>query len=166
MQSSTSSPFKLGKVTVKPGTYAIESSAAAWKDGGFVRYIMSDVQKTHEYTQASANVLVAGVIELAKVSWLTEFGPGSATRIGTIVGEIIVPFDAVERDPHPYANALWFACDQLNPMLDSLSTLFGIEHNIDIHVEHRLRPVERLLQNLIMPRPMTVKFNTKGRYNI
>lgn len=166
MTSSTSSPFKLGNVTVKPGTFAIESAASAWKDGGFVRYVLSDVQKTHEYTQATANVLVAGVVELARVSWLTDFGPGNATRIGTIVAEILVPFDAVERDPQPYTKVLWFACDQLNPMLDSYTTLFGIEHNIDIHVEHRLRPVERLLQNLIMPRPMTMKFNMKGRYNI
>lgn len=166
MTSSANSPFKLGKVTVKPGTYSIDSSASAWKDGGFVRYIMSDVQKTHEYTQATANVLVAGVVELAKVSWLNEFGPGSATRIGTIVGEISVSFDAVERDPHPYSKALWFACEQLNPMLDTFTTLFGIENNIDIHVEHRLRPVDRLLQNLIMPRPMTMKFNMKGRYAI
>lgn len=162
MTSSASSPFKLGKVTVKP-----QAQRYAWGDGGyFARYLMSDVQKTHEYTQATANVLVAGVVELARDSWLSDFGPGTSMRIGTLVTEIIVPFDTLERDPKPYSDALWFACEQLNPMMDTFTTLFGIEHNIDITVEHRLRPVERHLQNLIRPRPTSMKFNTKGRYNI
>lgn len=137
-----------------------------WSEGGYARYIMSDVQKTHAYTQATANVLVAGVVEIATQPWLHDFGPGHSNRIGGLAAEIIVPFDTLERDPKPYSEALWFACEQLNPMLDTFTTLFGIEHNIDITVEHRLRPVERHLQNLIMPRPTNLKLNTKGRYNI
>ena len=166
MTSSASSPFELRDVLLKPGTYTVESSSAAWKDGGFVRYILVDLLRADNYTKASVEVRVAGVVELAKVSWLTDFGPGSATRIGNISATIVVDYADLECDPQPYTKLLWFACEQLNPMLDTFTTLYGIKNNIDIHVEHRLRPVERLLQNLIMPRPMTMKFNTKGRYNI
>lgn len=164
MTSSASSPFELVDVKVKPVHYALV--ADNWPAGGFVRYMLVDLMKENDLHTHTQRVGIAAHIELAQDTWLSEFGPGHSARIGTVTAVVRVHEADIAVEPRPYSKAVWFACEQLNPMLDTFSTLFGIEQGIDIHVEHRLRPVERLLQNLIMPRPMTMKFNTKGRYNL
>lgn len=152
MTSSASSPFELLDVKVKPVPKAL--IADNWPDGGFVRYMLVDLMKESDLHTHTQRVGIAAHIELAQDSWLSDFGPGHSSRIGTVTAVVRVHEADIAVEPQPYSKAVWFACEQLNPMLDTFSTLFGIEQGIDIHVEHRLRPVERLLHNLIMPRSL------------
>jgi hypothetical protein len=102
--------------------------------------------------------MVAGTIELANTSWMNPDKIGSSVRIGAFGAR--VEFDigiVLAEEVLSYEAALWFACKELNPMLESYTTLFGINHNIDITVEHGLRPVTKLLQNIVQPRPRTGK---------
>jgi hypothetical protein len=48
-------------------------------------------------------------------------------------------------------------------MLETFTTLFGIKNDIDIVVEHGLRPVNKLLHNIVQPRKKTY---TKGRFTL
>lgn len=162
MQSSTSSPFELTSVRVDKHA-TLDSGAQRWKDGAFARYIFVDTMRQNDVRRDKVMIGVAGVVELASESWLNDFGPGTALRIGNVRAAIALNEDELRVDPKPYSKALWFACEQLNPMLDTFTTLFGIEHNIDIQVEHRLRPVERLLQNLIMPAAARATYNRKHK---
>lgn len=151
MTSSADSPFELVDVKVK----SVHKNLIAdkWPDGGFVRYVLLDLMKESDLHTHTQRVSIKAHIELARDSWLADFGPGHSTRIGTVTAVVRVHEADIAVEPQPYSKAVWFACEQLNPMLDTFSTLFGIEQNIDITVEHRLRPVERLLQNLVIPQP-------------
>lgn len=162
MQSSTSSPFELTYVHVEKHA-TLDPMAKRWMSGAFARYIFVDTARHNEVPRDRVMIGVSGVVELASESWLNDFGPGTALRIGNVRAAIALNEDELRVDPKPYSNALWFACEQLNPMLDTFTTLFGIEHNIDIQVEHRLRPVERLLQNLIMPAAARATYNRKHK---
>jgi hypothetical protein len=101
---------------------------------------------------------VVGVVEVAERSWLKDPDKiGTSRRLGSIAAEVeFLPRLMLEDDVPTMEHALWFACEQLNPMLESMTTLKGIESNIDIIVEHGLRPTSTLLQNLVRP---TVKLN-------
>jgi hypothetical protein len=102
--------------------------------------------------------MVAGTIELANTSWMNPDKIGSSVRIGAFGARVEFDIGTVLAEEAPsYEAALWFACKELNPMLESYTTLFGINHNIDITVEHGLRPVTKLLQNIVQPRPRTGK---------
>jgi hypothetical protein len=48
-------------------------------------------------------------------------------------------------------------------MLETFTTLFGIKNDIDIVVEHGLRPVNKLLHNIVQPFRQT---NPKGRFTL
>ena len=162
MPSSTSSPFELTDVNVKKANLNWHNDLPA--EGGYVRYMLVDIMKESELETMSVRVGIIAHVELAWSSWLSDFGPGRSLRIGTITAIVRVNEEDIAVEPQPYSKAVTFACDELNPMLDSFTTLFGIEHNIDITVEHRLRPTAKLLHNLIAPPPM--KFKVKGRYNL
>jgi hypothetical protein len=100
--------------------------------------------------------MVAGTIELANTSWMNPDKIGSSVRIGSFGARVEFDIGIVLAEEEPsYEAALWFACKELNPMLESYTTLFGIKHDIDITVEHGLRPVTKLLQNIVQPRPRT-----------
>lgn len=160
MQSSTSSPFELTDVNVKKADIKWHNDMPA--EGGYVRYMLIDIMKEHDAPTGGVRVGIAAHVELAWSSWLDDFGPGRSLRIGTITAIVRVNEEDIAVEPQPYSKALKFACEQLNPMLDAFTTLFGIEQNIDITVEHRLRPTSKMLHNLIAPPPM--KYNMKGRF--
>lgn len=159
MTSSASSPFELLDVKVKPLHKALVVDN--WPDGGFVRYVLVDLMKENDLHTHTQRVGIAAHIELAYNSWLSDFGPSHSSRIGTVTAVVRVHEADIAVEPQPYSKAVWFACEQLNPMLDTFSTLFGIEQGIDIHVEHRLRPVDRLLHNLIMPQKARYYYDQK-----
>ncbi len=71
--------------------------------------------------------------------------------------------DYVIDDALNLEDALWFACRELNPMLETFTTLFGIKNDIDIVVEHGLRPVNKLLHNIVQPFRQTTP---KGRFTL
>lgn len=152
MTSSASSPFKLGPLKVQ------ENDRFVLKKNGdhFVRFIFSDVNRRVSVKSWHDTLQVAGVIELSYTSWMDPDKVGSTMRICTFAAE--VEFDIgvlLSNDEPSYEDALWFACKELNPMLESYATLFGIKHNIDVTVEHRLRPVTKLLQSIVQLRPRT-----------
>jgi len=103
-------------------------------------------------------LVVAGTIELADTSWLNPDKIGNTMRIGSFGARVEFDIGVVLSDEAPsYEDALWFACKELNPMLETFTTLFGIKNDIDITVEHGLRPVTKLLQNIVQPHPRTGK---------
>ena len=134
------------------------------------RFVLSHVDRQASVRSWHDVLLVAGTVEIAPSSWLDNPDRiGTSWRIGSVGARVEFDISTLldEREPD-YEDALWFACRELNPMLESFTTLFGIKHNIDIVVDHGLRPVKQLLVNLVQPAPKSghLKFNTKGRYNL
>lgn len=166
MTSSASSPFKLCDVQVR------ENERVVWSNGPthHARFVLSHVDKQASVRSWHDVLLVAGTVEIASRSWLDDPDKiGSSSRIGTVGARVEFNIASVfDEHTSTYEDALWFACKELNPMLESFTTLFGIKHNIDITVEHGLRPVKQLLQNLVQPRSKAdmLKFKMKGRYNL
>jgi len=131
----------------------------------YARFVLADTQRIAELTAWKDKIGVAGYVELAERSWLDPDKIGSSTRIGTFSVRVELG-DYVIDDALNLEDALWFACRELNPMLETFTTLFGIKNDIDIVVEHGLRPVTKLLQNIVQPKPGHIKFNMKGRFNL
>jgi len=120
----------------------------------FVRFILVDVGRRMSVKSWHDTLQVAGAVELAHSSWMDPDKIGSTMRIVAFNANVEFDIGIVLSDDEPsYEHALWFACKEINPMLESYTTLFGIKHNIDITVEHGLRPVKALLKNLVQPRP-------------
>ena len=120
----------------------------------FARFVFIDVQRNVSVLSWHDTLMVAGTIELASSSWMNPDKIGSSFRIGSFGARVEFDIGTVLADEEPsYEDALWFACKELNPMLESYTTLFGIKHSIDITVDHGLRPVKALLKNLVQPRP-------------
>lgn len=147
-----SSLFNLLRTEVRPGkmSYVLDKGATY-----YARYIFVDVGTKHSVQSWHDTLRVFGEVQLCNNSWLGPIekvdGP---KRIGAIHAEVeFSPSIMLDKDQPSFVDALWYACEQLNPMLDSYTTLFAINHNIDIEVEHRLRPVERMLRNLVIPQP-------------
>lgn len=137
-------------------------------DGGqwFARFKFLEAGVVKSVTTWHDSLRVACYAELAPISWIEADRIGNSVRIGSIGADVLFDRELLfAEDPPTMEDALWFACKELQPMLESLTTLKGIENNIDIVVEHGLRPTNRMLQNLVAPRP-SMKFNMKGRYNI
>ena len=124
----------------------------------FARFIFSDVQRSASVLSWHDTLMVSGTIELADASWLNPDKIGSTVRIGSFGARVEFDTGVVLSEEEPsYEDALWFACKELNPMLETFTTLFGIKNDIDIVVEHGLRPVTKLLQNIVQPHPRTGK---------
>lgn len=151
MTSSTSSPFKLVDVKVR------ENERTIWSDGPVhhARFMLTAVEKHASVKSWHDVLLVEGTVEIAPNSWLdSPDRVGSSFRIGSVGARVEFDIATVfDEHSHTYEDALWFACKELNPMLESFTTLFGIKHSIDITVDHGLRPVKALLKNLVQPRP-------------
>ncbi len=165
MNSSASSPFKLTHVKVSEITNLPFGAGSQW----YARFMFLQVDKQRRLDMLSDLIGVVGTVELSSSPWINADRVGSTMRVLHIAAAVDgVEFDDnidYERVP-TYEDALWFACRELNPMLESATTLLGIKHDIDIQVEHGLRPTQALLRNLTAPPPKTLKFNTKGRYNL
>jgi hypothetical protein len=165
MTSSASSPFKLCDVQVR------ENERVVWVSGltHHARFVLTHVDKQASVRSWHDVLLVAGTVEITNKPWLGPTRIESSSRIGSIGARVEFNIATVITEhTSTYEDALWFACKELNPMLESFTTLFGIKHNIDIVVDHGLRPVKQLLVNLVQPAPKSghLKFNTKGRYNL
>lgn len=163
MTSSANSPFNLTNVQVR------ENKRYVFKSGThYARFLVTRAETiaTVASWHDALNVLCAA--EVAPYSWLTDADKiGSSVSIGSISARVEFDISTVLNEYGPnMQDALLFACKELNPMLESYTTLFGIKNNLDIVVEHGLRPVQKMLQNLVQPKPGQLKFNTKGRYNL
>ena len=149
MTSSVSSPFKLDKVVVKP-TNRVFTNGKTW----FARFMFLEAGIIKSVTTWHDSLRVACYAELAPKSWMDADRIGSTFRIGSIGADVLFNRELIlADDPPTMEDALWFACKELQPMLESLTTLKGIENNIDIVVEHGLRPTKRMLQDLVQPQP-------------
>jgi hypothetical protein len=135
------------------------SSSSTW----YARFVLADIQRIAELTAWRDKLGVVGHIELAGRSWLEPDKIGSGTRIGNFSACALLNTPALYADEPNFEDALWFACRKLNPMLETFTTLFGIKNDIDIVVEHGLRPVNKLLHNIVQPRKKTY---TKGWFDI
>lgn len=164
MTSSASFPFKLCDVQVRENERVVMTKSGE----AHARFVLTHTDKQASVRSWHDVLLVAGAVEIAAHSWLDNPDRiGTSWRIGSVGARVELDISTVfDEHSHTYEDALWFACKELNPMLESFTTLFGIKHNIDIVVDHGLRPVKRLLQNLVQPAPGHLKFNTKGRYNL
>ena len=150
MTSSASFPFKLCDVQVR------ENERVVWSNGPthHARFVLSHVDRQASVRSWHDVLLVAGTVEITNKPWLEHPDRiGSSSRIGSVGARVEFDIATVfDEHSHTYEDALWFACKELNPMLESFTTLFGIKHNIDIVVDHGLRPVKQLLVNLVQPR--------------
>lgn len=164
MTSSASSPFKLCDVQVRENERVVMTKSGE----AHARFVLTHVDKQASVKSWHDVLLVAGTVEIAPRSWLDNPDRiGTSWRIGTVGARVEFNIASIfDEHTSTYEDALWFACKELNPMLESFTTLFGIKHNLDIVVDHGLRPVKQLLQNLVQPAPGHLKFNTKGRYNL
>lgn len=147
MTSSASSPFKLTNVRI------LDNNRFVLKNSDhYARFMLVDLNKRTSVTSWHDVLQVAGAIELSHRSWMDPDKVGSTMRICAFNANIEFDIGIVLADHEPsYEEALWFACKELNPMLESYTTLFGIKHGIDVIVEHRLRPVANMLRNLVQP---------------
>lgn len=159
MTSSTNSPFKLEalKIDPVPGTRFV--SPGTW----YARFVLADTKRIAELTAWRDKIGVVGFVELAQRSWLNPDKIGSSARIGSFSACAVLTTSALYDDEPNFEDALWFACRELNPMLETFTTLFGIKNDIDIVVEHGLRPVNKLLHNIVQPRK---KPYAKGWFDI
>lgn len=150
MTSSTSSPFKLVNVNVRDNNRYIMKSGTH-----YARFLLTRAETVATVTSWHDALNVLCKAELAAYSWLTDADKiGSTMNIGDISARVEFDISTVFSAQAPdMQDALMFACNELNPMLESLTTLFGISNNIDIVVEHGLRPVQKMLQGLVQPRP-------------
>lgn len=125
------------------------------KDGEhFARFSFVDLQTRMAVNSWHDTLQVAGAVELSHKSWMDPDKVGSVMRICAFKANVEFDISVLLQEQEPsYEDALWFACKELNPMLETYTTLFGIKHDIDIKVEHGLRPVTKLLQNIVQPRP-------------
>lgn len=120
----------------------------------FARFMFLEAGVVKSVTTWHDVLRVACYAELAPKSWIEADRIGNSVRIGSIGADVLFDRELLfAEDPPTMEDALWFACKELQPMLESLTTLKGIENNIDIVVEHGLRPTNRMLQNLVQPQP-------------
>lgn len=166
MTSSANSPFKLTAVKVK------ENERVGLRTEGthYARFLVTRAETVASPASWHDVLNILCNVELAPYSWLNDADKiGSSMSIGSISARVY--FDSTmlfDDEMLTFEDALIFACKEINPMLESFTTLFAIKHNIDITVEHGLRPTTQLLRNLVQsaPKPGHLKFNTKGRYNL
>jgi hypothetical protein len=165
MNSSASSPFKLTQVKVRETSNLAPRAGSQW----YARFMFINVDKQRNLDTMLDLLGVVGTVEIASAPWIEANKIGSTMRVLSIAATVDgVEFDdSIDYERVPtYEDALWFACRELNPMLESATTLFGIKHDIDIRVEHTLRPTALLLRNLTTPPPGHLKFKAKGRYTL
>jgi hypothetical protein len=159
MTSSTNSPFKLEDLKIDTVPLARGFlPQATW----YARFVLADTRRIAELTSWRDKIGVVGHIELAGRSWLNPDKVGYSARIGSFSVRVELR-DYVIDDALNLEDALWFACRELNPMLETFTTLFGIKNDIDIVVEHGLRPVNKLLHNIVQPFRQTTP---KGRFTL
>lgn len=158
MTSSTNSPFKLEDLTIAANSTPHFVPHHTW----YARFVLADTQRIAELTSWRDKIGVVGFVELAPRSWLDPDKVGSSTRIGSFSARVELGDGAIDDAPN-FVGALWFACRELNPMLETFTTLFGIKNDIDIVVEHGLRPVNKLLHNIVQPFRQTTP---KGRFTL
>lgn len=164
MTSSASFPFKLTRITV------VENERAALRRVGphYARFLVTRYE-TFASTASWHDVLnVLCSVELAP-SWLNNSDVlGKSLSIVSISASVEIDIAPVLTEyTSTFEDALMFACKEINPMLESFTTLFGIKHNIDIAVEHGLRPTKHLLTNLVQPAPKpTQRVKKKGWFTL
>jgi hypothetical protein len=129
----------------------------------YARFVLADTQRIAELTAWRDKIGVAGFVELAQRSWLNPDKIGNTQRIGNFSVRVEANNEVLLDDGLDFEDALWFACRELNPMLETFTTLFGIKNDIDIVVEHGLRPVNKLLRNIVQPFRQTTP---KGRFTL
>jgi len=160
MQSSTNSPFKLEDLEITPPHGAPFVPHNTW----YARFLLVDTERIAEWTSRKDRLSVSGTIELASTSWLDPDKVGSSLRIGSFGARVEFDSGIVLAEEVPtFEDALWFACKELSPMLETFTTLFGIKNDIDIVVEHRLRPTTQLLHHIVQPFRQTTP---KGRFTL
>lgn len=121
----------------------------------FARFMFLEAGVVKSVNTWHDSLRVACYAEVSPKSWMDQDRIGSTVRIGSIGADVLFDRELILEvdDPPTMEDALWFACKELQPMLESLTTLKGIENNIDIVVEHGLRPTKRMLQDLVQPQP-------------
>ena len=159
MTSSTNSPFKLAALKIAANSTPHFLPHHTW----YARFVLADTKRIAELTAWRDKIGVAGFVELAQRSWLNPDQVGSSRRIGTFSVRVEANNELLLDDGLDFEDALWFACRELNPMLETFTTLFGIKNDIDIVVEHGLRPVNKLLHNIVQPFRQTTP---KGRFTL
>lgn len=165
MTSSASSPFKLNAVKVKETERLLLQRVGTH----YARFFVTRVETVASPASWHDVLNILCAVELAPYSWLHDSDKiGSSFRIGSFGARVEFDISMVFEPKEPsYEDALIFACKEINPMLESFTTLFGIKHNIDITVEHGLRPTTQLLQNLVQPAPKpTQRVKKKGWFTL
>jgi hypothetical protein len=165
MTSSASSPFKLTAVKVKETERLLSQRVGTH----YARFLVTRAETVASPASWHDVLNILCAVELAPYSWLHDSDKiGSSIGIGSISAR--VHFDSTmlfDDEMLTFEDALIFACKEINPMLESFTTLFGIKHNIDITVEHGLRPTMQLLQNLVQPAPKpTQRVKKKGWFTL
>jgi hypothetical protein len=159
MTSSTNSPFKLEALDIAANSTTYFVPHHTW----YARFVLADTKRIAELTSWRDKIGVVGFVELAQRSWLNPDKIGSSRRIGNFSVRVEVSSEGLLDYALDFEDALWFACRELNPMLETFTTLFGIKNDIDIVVEHGLRPVNKLLHNIVQPFRQTTP---KGRFTL
>lgn len=165
MTSSASFPFKLNAVKVKDN----ERVALRTEGTHYARFLVTRAETVASPASWHDVLNVLCSVELAHYSWLNDSDKiSSPVSIGSISARIHFDSTMLFDDEMPtFEDALVFACKEINPMLESFTTLFGIKHNIDIAVEHGLRPTKQLLMNLVQPAPKpTQRVKKKGWFTL
>jgi hypothetical protein len=165
MTSSTSSPFKLNGVKVRENERVVLDRV----DTYYARFLVTRAETVASPASWHDVLNILCVVEMSPSSWLSDTKPLlGPVGIGSISAR--VHFDSTmlfDDEMLTFEDALIFACKEINPMLESFTTLFGIKHNIDIVVEHGLRPTKQLLQNLVQPAPKpTQRVKQKGWFKL
>jgi hypothetical protein len=129
----------------------------------YARFLLVDTKQIAERTSPKDRLSVSGYAQLARRSWLDPDKIRGVLRIGEFRARVVLTTPALYADEPTFEDALWFACRELNPMLETFTTLFGIKNDIDIVVEHGLRPTPQLLHHIVQPFRQTTP---KGRFTL
>lgn len=141
MQSSTSFPSDQRFTLLEVRVDTLPVRAGCFEDQVFVRFRLTEVESMDVFDAVyDKKLAVQAVIEAAPRSWT------QADRIGTTVylckGMVVLGVDMSDApDPQGVVEqAVHFATAQLNDPLETAATLYGIRNNLDVFIEHKLRP--------------------------
>lgn len=143
MPSSTSSPsdnarLKLLEMHVEKNARHVRP---ATRDNIFVRFQLRQVERVTRPELWDCQLLLSAYIEAAPKSWITDGDRiGSTWTTHNAVVRIGVDIDGHDDPDQLMREAIAMGCRELNDPMEVAATLYGIEHNEDVHIEHKLRP--------------------------
>lgn len=149
MQSSTNSaseaPYRIVDIRV-------EESGRIYTEAPpdlYVRFRALHYREAPSRDFLKPQIEVAAEIEASHRTWAQPDRIGSTFVTHRVYALVDIAADLA--DPPTWPEVVAFTAKELNAVLENLVTLYGIAHNVTIHVEHKLRAAPSGLSHLVAP---------------